>query len=155
MVYAKLGIGAENSGKLVAKVKKDAAQVAEEHHRNIILVDGSPGIGCPVVSSLSGASYVVIVTEPSVSGFHDLKRVIELIQKFRLPAGCIINKRDLNEGISNKIRDFLVAEGVEHLADLPYHNAFSQAIKEGVPVTKLEVPEINDAIHSVWSKINN
>ena len=155
MVYAKLGIGAEKSGKLVAKVKKDAMLMAEKKGRNIILVDGSPGIGCPVVSSLSGASYVVIVTEPSVSGFHDLTRVIELIQKFRLSAGCIINKRDLNEDISQKIKDYLIGEGVQHLADLPYHNSFSKAVKEGVPVTTLEVKEINDALCTVWSKINN
>ena len=81
MVHAKLGIGADNSGKLVAKVKNEAKQIAEEKNKEIVIVDGSPGIGCPVVSSLSGANFVVLVTEPSVSGLHDLKRVYELVQK--------------------------------------------------------------------------
>ena len=81
MVHARLGIGADNSGKLVAKVKSEAKDIAEEDGKNIVLVDGSPGVGCPVVSSLSGASFVVLVTEPSVSGLHDLKRVYELVKK--------------------------------------------------------------------------
>ena len=84
MVHAKLGIGADNSGKLVAKVKNEAKRLAEETNREYIIVDGSPGIGCPVVSSLSGAAFVVLVTEPSVSGLHDLKRVYELVKKFNL-----------------------------------------------------------------------
>lgn len=153
MVYAKLDIGADNSGKLVAKVKKDAAEMASEREKDLILVDGSPGIGCPVVSSLSGASYVIIVTEPSVSGYHDLERVIELIKKFRLPAGCIINKRDLNENISNEIKEHLVSHGVTFLADIPYSDAFSTAIKEGVPVTSLSDSIVNTALKEAWEKV--
>lgn len=106
MVHARLGIGAENSGKLVAKVKNEAKQLAEETNKHYIIVDGSPGIGCPVVSSLSGANYVVLVTEPSVSGLHDLKRVYELVDKFNLKAGCIINKSDINPEVTNEILDF-------------------------------------------------
>ncbi len=150
MVYAKLGIGAENSGKLVAKVKKDAAAMAQERGRNLILTDGSPGIGCPVVSSLSGASYVILVTEPSVSGYHDLERVIELIKKFRLPSGCIINKKDLNEKISEEIKDYLLSQGVTHLADIPYSEAFSDAIKRGLPVTEMNNNDINSALKKAW-----
>ncbi len=95
MVHAKLAIGADNSGKLVAQVKNEAKKIAEEGDYDYIIVDGSPGVGCPVVSSLSGANYVVLVTEPTVSGLHDLKRVYELVHKFNLKAGCIINKFDL------------------------------------------------------------
>lgn len=150
MVYAKLDIGAENSGKLVAKVKKDATAMAQERGKNLILTDGSPGIGCPVVSSLSGASYVILVTEPSVSGYHDLERVIELINKFRLPSGCIINKRDLNEKISEEIKEYLLSQGVTHLADIPYSEAFSDAIKKGLPVTEMNNNDINSALKKAW-----
>lgn len=153
MVYAKLDIGADNSGKLVAKVKKDASAMAEAREKDLILVDGSPGIGCPVVSSLSGAAYVIIVTEPSVSGYHDLERVIELIKKFRLPAGCIINKRDLNENISKEIKEHLVSQGVTFLADIPYSDAFSSAIKEGVPVTSKMDNTVNSALKEAWEKV--
>jgi MinD superfamily P-loop ATPase len=90
MVHARLGIGAENSGKLVVKVKHEAKEIALEEQKDFILVDGTPGVGCPVVSSLSGAHYAVLVTEPSVSGLHDLKRVYELVKKFSIPSECII-----------------------------------------------------------------
>ena len=102
MVHAELGFGADNSGKLVAKVKKEAKREAEETNKELVVVDGSPGIGCPVVSSLSGADLVVLVTEATVSGLHDLKRVYELVKKFNIEACCIINKFDLNTGIEKK-----------------------------------------------------
>ena len=96
MVHAHLGIGADNSGKLVAKVKDEAKALALKYEKDYVLVDGSPGVGCPVISSLSGANFAVLVTEPSISGFHDLKRVYELVKKFNIKAGCIINKADVN-----------------------------------------------------------
>ena len=107
MVHARLGIGAENSGKLVAKVKNEAKRIAKEKNKQFIVVDGSPGIGCPVVSSLSGADFVVFVTESTVSGIHDLKRVYELAKKFNIPSGCITNKVDLNKTIAEQIKEFL------------------------------------------------
>ncbi len=89
--------------KLVARVKNEAKQIATATNKEYIIVDGSPGIGCPVVSSISGANFVVLVTEPSVSGLHDLKRVYELVKKFKIKAGCIINKADINNKISGEI----------------------------------------------------
>ena len=131
MVHAKLGIGADNSGKLVAKVKNESKRLAEETNREYIIVDGSPGIGCPVVSSLSGASFVVLVTEPSVSGLHDLKRVYELVRKFKLQAACIINKFDINEKITQEIEAFLGQENILHLVNLPYDEQFTDAMTNG------------------------
>jgi MinD superfamily P-loop ATPase len=105
--HAELGPGAENSGKLVAKVKNNAKKYARENNLETVLVDGSPGIGCPVISSLSGANYVVLVTEPTVSGAHDLKRVVELVQKFKIKMGCIINKADVNiQRLPKKLKPF-------------------------------------------------
>ncbi len=131
-MHAKLGIGAENSGKLVAKVKNEAKQLAEKNNKDYILVDGSPGIGCPVVSSLSGANYVVLVTEPSLSGLHDLKRVYELVKKFNLKAGCIINKYDINTDVTKDIVQFLNEETIELIANLPYDENFTSMIGQTI-----------------------
>ena len=155
MVDASLFAGAENSGKLVAKVKNQAKEKAKELSCDIILVDGSPGIGCPVVSSLSGANYVVIVTEPTISGFHDLKRVISLIQQFHLPSGCIINKYDLNPSASKEIKDYLQQENILYLGDIPYHSVFSDAIKQGKTILEMQNQEITDIITPIWEKLIN
>ena len=152
-VHAKLGIGAENSGKLVAKVKNEAKRLAEENNKDYIIVDGSPGIGCPVVSSLSGANFVVLVTEPSLSGLHDLKRVYELVKKFNLKAGCIINKYDINTDVTNDIIRFLNDESIEHIANLPYDENFTKAMTFGKTIVEYDKGELKDLIVNSWEKI--
>lgn len=155
MVHARLGIGAENSGKLVARVKNEAKNLALTQSKDLVLVDGSPGIGCPVVSSLSGADYVVVVTEPTVSGFHDLKRLRELLRKFRLSAGCIINKADLNEAYTKQTQDYLRQENLDLLGTLPYDERFTKAMLQGRTI--LEAPfsdsEPARSIRVIWEKI--
>ena len=153
MVHAKLGIGAENSGKLVAKVKNEAKAIAEKEGKEIIIVDGSPGIGCPVVSSLSGATYVVLVTEPSVSGIHDLKRVYELVKKFGIKAGCIINKADINMEKSNDIHEFLKAENIDFIADIPYNENFTKAMTMGKTIVEFDNGKIKQILENSWEKI--
>jgi MinD superfamily P-loop ATPase len=153
MVHAKLGIGAENSGKLVAKVKNTAKQVAEQHEVEYIIIDGSPGIGCPVVSSLSGANYVVLVTEPTMSGLRDLKRVYELVKKFNIPAGCIINKSDLNPQVAQYIVDFLKEESISMLAKIPYSEFFTRAMVEGKAIVEHEEADIKDDLVKIWDKV--
>lgn len=153
MVHAKLGIGAENSGKLVAKVKNEAKRIAEETNKEFIIVDGSPGIGCPVVSSLSGANFVVLVTEPSVSGLHDLKRVHELVAKFNLKAGCVINKSDINPDVTNQIMDFLKKESIDHIADLPYNENFTRAMTNGQTIVEYDKGELRDKVIESWKRI--
>ena len=155
MVHAKLGIGADNSGKLVAKVKNEAKLIAEKENKEYIIVDGSPGVGCPVVSSLSGAKFVVLVTEPSVSGLHDLKRVYELVAKFKIKAGCIINKYDINLEVSKKIKAFLKEESIIHLADLPYDENFTKAMVNGETIVEYEDSKIKNKLHQVWNKIKD
>jgi len=152
MVHARLDIAAENSGKLVAKVKKDAKDIATSENRKFIIVDGSPGIGCPVVSSLSGANYVVLVTEPSVSGLHDLKRVYEVIKRFRIKAGCIINKSDINEQQSHEIKNFLLTEGIDHLEDIPYDPDFSTAMTKGLTIVEIQSP-LKQKMEQIWEQI--
>ncbi len=153
MVHAKLGIGAENSGKLVAKVKNEAKANAEKEGKKIIIVDGSPGIGCPVVSSLSGASYVVLVTEPSVSGIHDLKRVYELVKKFGIKAGCIINKADINTNKANEIHKFLEDEKIDFIASIPYEENFTKAMTMGKTIVEFDDGNIKQILEESWRKI--
>ncbi|MDY6800276.1 MAG: ATP-binding protein [Bacteroidota bacterium] len=153
MVHAKLGIGAENSGKLVAKVKNEAKAMAEKQQKEFTVIDGSPGVGCPVVSSLSGADFTVIVTEPSVSGFHDLKRVYELVKKFKIKAGCIINKYDINQEITDKIMGFLKEENIEHIASLPYDENFTRAMTLGKTIVEFDKGDLKEKMVNSWAKV--
>lgn len=153
MVHARLGIAAENSGKLVAKVKNEAKQLAEETNKNFVVVDGSPGIGCPVVSSLSGANFVILVTEPTVSGLHDLKRVYQLVKKFNLKAGAIINKSDLNLQISAEIEDYLREEDIIHLANLPYDENFTKAMTKGQTIIEYDENSLKTILTECWEKV--
>jgi MinD superfamily P-loop ATPase len=153
MVHAKLGIGAENSGKLVAKVKNEAKRIAREQGKNLVLVDGSPGIGCPVVSSLTGANFAVLVTEPTVSGFHDLARVFQLVKRFNIPAGCIINKADLNGDVAQSIRNFMKSNAILPLAELPYDENFTRAMTQGQTIIEFGNRSLQELIRQSWRKI--
>lgn len=153
MVHARLGIGAENSGKLVAKVKKEAVRIAKELNKEFVIIDGSPGIGCPVMSSLVGAHFVIIVTEPSISGFHDLKRVYELINKFNINTACIINKYDINLEYTKKIKNFLEKENILHLCNLPYDESFTKAMTLGKTIIEYDKGIIKSLIVKSWKKI--
>jgi MinD superfamily P-loop ATPase len=153
MVHAKLGIGADNSGKLVTQVKNEAKRLAKEHNKDYILIDGSPGVGCPVVSSLSGAHLVVLVTEPPVSALHDLKRVYQLVKKFQIKATCIINKWDINKKISNEIKEYLKKEEILHIADLPYEESFTKAMVEGKSVVEIGDSKVAEILKNSWEKI--
>jgi MinD superfamily P-loop ATPase len=155
MVHAKLGIGADNSGKLVAKVKSEAKDIAEEDRKDFVIVDGSPGVGCPVVSSLSGAAFVVLVTEPSVSGLHDLKRVYELVKKFKLNTGCIINKADINSQVADEIEQYLKEENILHIANLPYDETFTKAITNGQTIVEYAENSLTKIISESWEKIKD
>ena len=155
MVHARLKAGAENSGKLVAKVKNEARKAAEETGRELVIVDGSPGIGCPVVSSLSGADFVVFVTEPTVSGLHDLKRVYQLVKKFGIKAGCIINKYDLNSEAAGETMAYLDSENIIHIADLPYDESFTKAMTGGKTVAELEGSILKTKITESWEALKN
>ena len=150
MVHARLHIGAENSGKLVAKVKNEAKRIAKETGKELVLVDGSPGTGCPVISSLSGADFVLLVTEPTVSGLHDLKRVYQLVKKFNIEAGCIINKADLNLEVTGEIEDFLKEERIAHIANLPYDETFTKAMTAGQTIVEYKNSSLKEMLKKSW-----
>ncbi len=153
MAHAKLGIGAENSGKLVAKVKAEAKRIAQENDLDLILIDGAPGVGCPVISSLSGANYVVLVAEPTVSGVHDLKRVYEISLRFGAKVGCVINKYDLNLEKTEEIENFLKENDIELLAKTPYDETFTKAITGGKTVVEADGGKFKKVLEDVWEKI--
>lgn len=153
MVHARLGIGAENSGKLVAKVKNEARATAEGEGQRFVLVDGSPGIGCPVVSSLTGADFVIFVTEPTVSGLHDLRRVHDLVKRFGIRSGAIINKADINPGKREELIAFFQEEGILHLTDLAYDETFTKAMVEGETIVEQDESPLRQRLQACWQKI--
>lgn len=153
MVHARLAIGAENSGKLVAKVKNEAKRLAGEQDKDFVIVDGSPGVGCPVVSSLSGADFVLLVTEPSQSGFHDLRRVIELVNNFHIKSGCVVNKFDLNLKVTKQIEEFLKKEYIALIEKLPYDETFTKAMTEGQTIFEYKPSELKETIKRIWEKV--
>jgi len=155
MIHARLGIGSDNSGKLVTKVKNEAKDLAVATEKKYVIVDGSPGIGCPVVSSLSGADFVLLVTEPTISGIHDLKRVYDLVKSFKLKAGCIINKFDINEDGTNQILNFLSEEGIEHIASIPYNENFTKAMTNAQTIVEYDNGELKEIIKNSWEKIKS
>jgi MinD superfamily P-loop ATPase len=153
MVHARLHPGAENSGRLVSLLKKEARGIATRDGREIILCDGAPGIGCPVISSLSGADVAVIVTEPTPSGLHDLERVLELCGHFRTPACVIINKCDLSHGMAEKIGSRCRAGGHEVVAHLPHDEIVFEAMLTGRAVTEMPDSPFTDVLRRAWKRI--
>jgi len=153
LVHARLGIAADNSGKLVTKVREEAAKIAGQEKVDYVLVDASPGIGCPVVASLTGANLVVLVTEPTVSGLHDLSRVYELVSKLKIKTVCIINKADLNEDMAEQIKGFLQEHNIRLLAEIPYDIKFTEAITIGKTVVEYDEIGIGKLLKESWKTV--
>ena len=155
LIHAQLFPGSENSGRLVALLKKQARTRAEAQGLELVLADGSPGIGCPVISSLSGASQAVIVTEPTPSGLHDLIRVGDLCRHFRIPASVIINKFDLNLHNSADIEAHCQEQGHALLGRLPHDEVVVRAMVQGKCVTELPATPFSEALRAIWEEIVN
>ena len=155
LVHARLGIAQENSGKLVALVRQEARKLAQEQGLGYILSDGPPGIGCPVISSLSGANLVLAVTEPTLSGMHDLDRVLGVCQHFGVPALVCINKYDINEENTSNIEKFCEAMGVEVISKLPFDNVVTEALVKGLPVVEYCEDGITREIENLWKRLSS
>lgn len=134
MVHARLGIAAENSGKLVSSVRQAAKDLAEKEKRNIIIIDGPPGIGCPVIASIGGVDLVLAVTEPTLSGLHDLKRILEVAEHFGIKAYVCINKFDITPDNTQLIADYRREKGHEVIGKIPYDPAVTKAMINGLSV---------------------
>lgn len=149
LVYAKLHAGGENSGKLVTCVRTAAKQEAEQNGTALIVTDGPPGIGCPVIASVTGASLVLIVTEPTVSGEHDLKRVLQLTQHFKVPAAICVNKWDLNAQMTERIESFGLAQGAFIAGRVRYDRTVTTAQLIAKAVVETDAASGAD-IRKVW-----
>lgn len=152
MVHARLGIAAENSGKLVSTVRREARRLAEENGHRLVLVDGPPGIGCPVIASMTGTSRTLVVTEPTVSGEHDLERVLKLARHFQIPASVCVNKWDLNPEMTEKIEALAVREGAGIAGRIRYDRAVTMAQIQGKAVVEIDAPSAED-IRQVWESL--
>ncbi|MFC1909877.1 ATP-binding protein [Chloroflexota bacterium] len=153
LVHARLGIAEENSGKLVSTVRRQAREYAEKHGLNYILSDGPPGIGCPVISSLSGADLALLVTEPTLSGINDLERVIGVCRYFEVPPVVCINKFDINEENANQIEDYCHEKGVQVATRIPFDKEVIGAVASGVPVVIHSNGPASKSIRELWTKV--
>ncbi|HPG40962.1 MAG TPA: ATP-binding protein [bacterium] len=153
MVHARLDAGEENSGKLVSKVRTKAKEIAETGKSGMILVDGPPGTGCPVIASLGGADLLLIVTEPSLSAVHDMKRTVALARHFNVPAALCINKCDINADITKEITEYGKKNNIEILAEIPYNANILLAQKLGKSVFMLNDVGLNTRFRQLWQKI--
>lgn len=154
MVHAKLGIAEENSGKLVTLVRRQAKLLAEEQNADYIIVDGAPGIGCPVISSITGANAVLVVTEPTLSGRHDLERVVSLAADyFQIPTFVCVNKFDLNEELTDQIENFCRDRNIGFVGKIPYDTVVTDAMVQAKTIIEFSDGVIAEEIKKMWAKL--
>lgn len=155
MVHARLGIAEENSGKLVTLVRKEARDLAEAKNLSLILTDGAPGVGCPVIASIGGADAVLVVTEPTVSGVHDMERVVQLADFFKIKAVVCVNKYDLNPEKSREVEEYAGRKGVGFLGQIPFDPIFTKAMVQGRNIFEYDPgSEACNAVRQIWEKVN-
>jgi len=152
--HAKLGVAEENSGRLVTLVRQKQAQLAEEAGRNEAIMDGSPGTGCPVIASLTGATYALIVTEPTVSGIHDMSRILDVTRHFGVPAGVVVNKYDLNMQKTDEIKRLVQDYNAEFMGVIPYDKKVTEAQMKGISVVEYTQNPTTESIKQIWQKIS-
>lgn len=155
MVHAHLEPGAENSGMLVTLIRREAKRLAESGGMETIIVDGPPGIGCPVIASLSGASMAVVVTEPTAAGVHDLQRVVEVAARFKVPVAVIINKVDLNPEQVEKVEQFAQSHGMPILGRIPYDWCMTQAQLAGRSVPEYSEGPLTQVLSQIWKRLDS
>ncbi len=153
MVYAKLGVAEENSGKLVTVVKQNAKEIAKKQEKDFIIVDGPPGVGCPVIAALSGVDTAVIVTEPTLSGIQDMKRVISVARNFRINVKVVINKFDLNKDLSGKIEKYCFENQIFLLGRIEFNKKVVEAVVAGRPVVEYITGAVRQEIVDIWDRL--
>ena len=154
MVHARLGIAEENSGKLVSLVRQQARKIAEEKRIDLIITDGPPGIGCPVIASIGGASMLVVVVEPTMSGLHDMDRVIDLAAHFRVPGMVLVNKYDLNPEMTEAIEARAKERNLLLLGRIPFDPVFVRAMVAGKSIVEMEKEsKAAGIVRDMWNNI--
>jgi MinD superfamily P-loop ATPase len=152
-VHAKLGIGEENSGKLVTAVRKKAAEIAKSNDLDYVIIDGPPGIGCPVIASLTGADLALVVTEPSLSGIHDMERIIAVAHHFKIPSACCINKYDINPENSSRIKTWCQEHSIPLLGKIPFDEEVIRSMVQRYPLTENAECAASKEIQVIWEKL--
>ena len=155
LVHARLGIAEENSGKLVTTVRNKGQELAETHGKEYLLIDGPPGIGCPVIASLAGVDAALIVTEPTVSGIHDLKRILSVCRHFGVTAAVCINRFDLGTTQTALIEDYCRQEDIIMAGKIPFDRAFVEAMVQGVPVIEYRIGLLSEEISNIWDNLSS
>ncbi len=156
LLHARLFAGAENTGKLVTEIREQSRRVCLVIDHDLVIVDGPPGIGCPSIAASTGVDLALLVTEPTASGIHDLRRALAMLEYFRVPALVLINKADINPRQARAIAAFCQERAVDLVGEIPYDTAVTGAIVHGQPVT-LDDPEgaVSAALHAVWEKVRD
>jgi len=152
-VHAKLGIAEENSGKLVAKIRQVAKELAERQALDYVIIDGPPGIGCPVIASLSGVDCALVVTEPTLSGLHDAKRVMEVVAHFNIPIKLVVNKYDLNLLMTGKIEEFCRSLNVPVIGKIAFDKTVVKALVEGTTVVEYAECAVSNEVRKIWEDL--
>jgi MinD superfamily P-loop ATPase len=153
MVHARLEAAGENSGKLVSLLRTEARKVAANRNLDLVIIDGAPGIGCPVIASITGADLAVVVTEPTLSGLHDLDRVLQLTDHFRIPATVVVNRYDINQKMTDRIEAHTSRLGAGLLGRIRYDRAVTQAQIEGLAVVEHSRSGAAADIAEVWRNL--
>lgn len=151
--YARLNIAEDNSGKLVSEVRNSAKVYARDEGKKNVIIDGPPGIGCPVIASITGASMLLVVTEPTVSGVHDMKRVVELAEHFKIPVMVCINKYDLSTRITKELEKFCAEKKIPVAGKIPFDTIVTDAMVAGLPVVEYGSGPVTDELKKIWQKI--
>ena len=154
MVHARLKAAGENSGKLVNLLRAEARTVAENRDIDLVIIDGSPGIGCPVIASITGVDLALVITEPTLSGLHDLERVVRLTDHFGIPAKVVINRYDININMTRRIEQSVRRLGAELLGRVRYDPAVTQAQIEGLSVIEHSSDGAAADIAAVWRDLH-
>ena len=153
MVHARLGVAQENSGKLVSMVRDKAREVAEEQDLEWVLIDGAPGIGCPVIASLSGVDCALVVTEPTLSGLHDAERVMAVARHFNIPVRVVVNKYDLNVNMTERIEHYCTDNDIPVVGKLKFDESVVRSMIEGKTMVEYSNGEIKAAVAEIWDSI--
>ncbi|MEA3408635.1 MAG: ATP-binding protein [Chloroflexota bacterium] len=153
LFHARLYAGQENSGKLVTVVKQQANLWADDHEADYVIVDGPPGIGCPVIAACSGAQMALLVVEPTVSGAHDLERILATTEHFRVPAAVVVNKFDINLKRTEGIAEFCAANNVPVVGKVPFDVAVTEAMVRGLPITEADDGQVSQSLEQVWREV--
>ena len=153
LFHANLFAGHENSGKLVSLLKQEANDFLRRSNAELLFIDGPPGIGCPVIAASSDVDLALLVVEPTISGIHDLERIMETTRHFKIPSFVIINKADLNYNLSLQITRYIAGKGLKLIGEIPFDNIAVEAMIHGKPVTEYSNGQVSLAISKLWNTL--